>query len=571
MAKCICVYSRNKNNDNTLARLTKVCNSIAPDNIDANAPIVNVNGNVAYGIMNPVSTIDIGERHVLMGSVFSSGDDWKKPNTDFPDGSYAVLRYDEVFFEAVTDCVGSRTIWYFLDEDYFIASTSQRAIVLFLGTFEFNESVVPWVLSSGTLGPNLSWDKRIKQVPVNSSVILNTKSWSLEVKSEEMVPFSSGKGTEMELKQKLQQSLLSNFKSLNLDYNNWSLPLSGGFDSRAILCLLHKTSDISGLKTITWGLEASLKDKDNDAFIARQLADEFNVENKYLLTNFSNEPIERLLHRYFLNGEGRIDHVSGYMDGFNVWKLLFEEGVQGTIRGDESFGHRKVSNKIAVKFQIGIILCEDYSNLREYVPMFAPQEIPDNLKQKNNESLEKWRDRLYQEYRIPTIMSSLADLKLSYVEQISPFLSKKIIEEVRKFPSKFRTAKALFRKVMFDMGPDIPYATTDAVAQATDILKHEHMVSFLKDQLDSKEMMDLFPEELVKTVKTKMKSQNEENIENPNKYSIKRILKKITPYYVKDFLRNHVDSATVLDYNQLAFRLYTILHMKRILDNDAIR
>jgi len=70
-----------------------------------------------------------------------------------PNGAYALVRGDANVVEVVTDSLASRTIWYAQTDDLFVASTSQRAIVALLGRFEFNTEVIPWMLSSGTLGP----------------------------------------------------------------------------------------------------------------------------------------------------------------------------------------------------------------------------------------------------------------------------------------------------------------------------------------------------------------------------------------------------------------------------------
>src|SRR5690606_23618906 len=72
------------------------------------------------------------------------------------EGSYSVFRNDSDFVELQTDAVASRTIWYYFDEHFLIASNSQLAILYYLGNFDFNNEVVPWMLASGIIGPSLS-------------------------------------------------------------------------------------------------------------------------------------------------------------------------------------------------------------------------------------------------------------------------------------------------------------------------------------------------------------------------------------------------------------------------------
>uniref|UniRef100_UPI0024959958 hypothetical protein n=1 Tax=Ulvibacterium marinum TaxID=2419782 RepID=UPI0024959958 len=293
-----------------------------------------LDGDIAHAIINPVSTIEVKDNSILMGHMYSKEGDWHKPLSRIPDGSFAIYRSDNELVEIVTDSVGSRAVWYYMDNDLFIASSSQRAIVLFLENFEFNEKVIPWMLSTGSLGPNFSWDRRIRRLGPDSSVILTKKAWVLDSKK---VPlnYNEVKRTFREHKKVLHTSIESTFQNLNLDLKKWVLPLSGGYDSRSILFFMLKAGVKSdALNTITWGLNKSQKEKGNDAYIAKKLAKKVNVNNKYYSTDISGESIEIVLKRFIEFGEGRIDHLSGYMDGFKIWKTLFEDGVQGIIRGD---------------------------------------------------------------------------------------------------------------------------------------------------------------------------------------------------------------------------------------------
>ena len=393
-----------------------------------------------------------------MGQIFGKNEKWYEPLQEFPDGSYALFRDGTEHCEIVSDPVASRTIWYYLDENLFIASTSQRAIVMFIGSFEFDERVIPWVLSTGSLGPVFSWDKRIKRVPADSSVILDKNKWSVSVKSNP-IEFNLVKRSDEQHENQLRESLETTFKSLNLDYSNWVLPLSGGYDSRGILCFLHEIDkNIQRLRTITWGLKSSLEVKGSDAYVAKELANKLNVSHKYYHTDLSEEPVDNIINRFILLGEGRIDHLSGYMDGFKIWKTLFEDEIQGIIRGDEGFGWDQVSSTLTVRLSVGCSLCSDYSNLKDYTKYgFPSQELPQHLNQRKGETLNLWRDRLYHEYRLPTILSALSDLKFPYVEQINPLLSKVILQQVRQLPDHLRTDKALFRKIVNSISPKVDF------------------------------------------------------------------------------------------------------------------
>jgi len=61
--------------------------------------------------------------------------------------------------------------------------------------------------------------------------------------------------------------------------------------------------------------------------------------------------------------------------------------------------------------------------------------------------LRDWRDRLYQQYRVPFLLAALSDLKLGYVEIVNPLLSDSVIDLIRQLPDSLRTHKVLLRNI----------------------------------------------------------------------------------------------------------------------------
>ncbi|WP_282123435.1 hypothetical protein [Algibacter mikhailovii] len=572
MAKNIWIYSRKKNIKSVEGIILSICEKIAPDNIIPNKPKVVVNDHVAFGIMNPTNTLLISGNSILIGKTFGDNINWETPNNKFPDGSYALFRDGKELCEIVSDPSASRTIWYYMNDEILIASTSQRAIILFIGEFQFNEKVIPWMLSTGSLGPDYSWDKRIKRIGPDSSIILNKNNWTLSSKSNP-IEFHYSKETDQKHEKNLRSAINSTFQSIKLNFKDWILPLSGGYDSRGILCFINST-DSRNVKTITWGLKSALNETGNDASVAKDLSRALKVPNKYYHTNLSKEPEEEIFNRFLLNGEGRIDQVSGYMDGFKIWKNLFEDNIHGIIRGDEGFGWGKVSSKLDVRMITGLGLCSDYFNLTPFSneDVFK-QEIPEKLLQRDDESLSKWRDRLYHQYRFPTILAALSDLKLSYIELVNPLLSKNILEEVRKLPDHLRTEKNLFKKIVNSVSPQIAYAKEGATQSPSAIFKQKGIVNILGKELSSDLAHELFPEEFLSHVLEKINKVNTNDINKTKSFSIKALIKKNTPGNLKatirNLIRNRMPSSNTIDYNTLAFRIYIIVKMKQILESKT--
>ena len=568
MAKCIYVCSRRILPPSTETLLYAICSTLTPDNISPPTPRIALNGSVAYGIMNSNKTVVEDGTSLLMGKVFNEDKGWSKPFSDFPDGSYALFRNAKEYCEIVSDAVASRTIWYYHDENAFIASTSQRAIVMFVGNFQFNESVIPWMLSTGSLGPGLSWDKRINPVPVDSSVILKKDDWTVSARSNP-VAFKVVKRSNEQHRKLLEQSLKETFSSLNPDYSHWVLPLSGGYDSRGILCLLSESTDTRNLRTITWGLESSKNMKGNDAYVAEELANALHVNHKYYHTDISNEPIHIIVNRFVMSGEGRIDHLSGYMDGFKIWKTLLEDGIEGIIRGDEGFGWGQVSSEADVRSGVGCNLCADISNLQNYRKYgFSSQEMPEHLNRIDGETLATWRDRLYHEYRLPTILSALSDLKLAYVEQINPLVSRTILQRVRELPDHLRTEKALFKKIIISKSPKIDFATSEAIASRREILKQKDFVEFLKNELSSDSAKKLFSTEFLDFILMGVKSEGAQKSKASSR-SLKSFIKRLFPNFLRASLKRV--SPKKLDHNTLAFRVFLISRMNQVLTESANR
>ena len=567
MAKALFICSRKVFRSGIGKKLENICRRMEPDNIDANPPLVCAKNKTAYGVMNPNQTILSSSENLLLGALFGDNLNWKEPLTDFPDGSFALIRSDNKTVEAVTDPVASRSIWYYHDENEFVAATSQRAIVMYLGNFEFNPKIIPWMLSSGSLGPSFSWDKRIKSVPANSAVVLNKEDWSVRLRSDPTA-FKVARKKEGTHREELKIAINQTFSSFKIDFNKWVLPLSGGFDSRAILFFLlkgnHKNSDV---RTITWGLEASKSLKGNDAKVAGDLADKLGVAHKYYLTDLSDEPLETIVNRFILMGEGRIDHLSGYMDGFHIWKTLFEDGIEGIIRGDEGFGWTNVSSPYTVRLYTGACLCGDFENLKNYRALNIPeQEVPSEMERRKGETLESWRDRLYHNYRIPTILAALSDLKLSYVEQLNPLLSGEILNKVRELPDNLRTEKKLFRKIVLALKPKMEFAKSGANAAPGDILSNPEFIVLLQKELSSDNARALFSRDFLDPVIEGLRRTDDKKSPKSGSSLFKSYLKKIMPAFVKDLILTNMSIS--LNNSILAFRIFIILKMYEVLEHE---
>ncbi|MEZ9574245.1 asparagine synthase-related protein [Vibrio sp. 10N.261.55.F4] len=568
MSKILYVLKNNAAiNELDIRKLDLISENLIPDNISSN-DVKNrlyVDGNFAYTVINDSGVFPTTDNGVLCGTAILS-EGWDSVGSDLPPGDYAVFRINNDFFELSANTVGSRTVWYFKDHDYFIASTSQRAIIMYIGEFKFNKKVIPWVLSTGTIGPSDSWDSRIKRLQPSSSVLLNIKLWEEIIENNECLFNVADDGDDIEkcLRDEIKNAINVQGKSIN----GWVLPLSGGYDSRGILCHMLLNQDDS-IDTITWGVQEEENRKYGDADIAKRLADNLGVKHKYVLTNTGDESIEKVLERYLHCSEGRIDHFSGYADGMKIWSDLHASGIKGIIRGDEGFGWVSVSSEKQVRIFNGIGLCSDYENLKNLHEIYnlEPQNIPCSLKKSESESLEVWRDRIYHGFRIPTVLAALSDIKLSYVEQSNPLLYDNIINIVRSMPDNLREEKFLFRKIVDDISPDIEYAKFGANAGLANIFSRSDVVSEIRTTL-----MNDFPEEVLPK---KFRLDIVSNIVGRSKTSVYKsniidLIKKSMPNKLKTVIKkNEIQKSYKVDPYILSFRAYILVKMHGLLTKDS--
>ena len=447
----------------------------------------------------------------------------------------------------------------------FIASTSQRGIVALLGSFEFNPAVVPWMLATGTLGPGLSWDRRIHHVAGATTVTLDRRSWTV-VERTEPTRFVAGSASDAEFERRASDALKHVVGAAHVADPRWAITLSGGVDSRVILSLLQ---DTQGLRAVTWGMRASLNDPMNDAHIAQRLARKFGVEHQYFETDLSPEPVDRVFERFVANGEGRVDHISGYMDGFQLWSRMIDSGIHGIIRGDQVFGHKPVRRPLDVRTRVGLTLWSDFGALPPLEQFgLQPAYLPDNLQQATGESLETWRDRLQQQFRVPCVLGALSDLKLPYVEIIDPLLSNSVVDLNRQLPDTLRTGKVLLKRIARSMAPEIPFATSVAVQARDDILKTSSVVELLADSLSSQKSLSVIPAELASHAIAGLTVDAPSNSRVPTSRRLRRTAKAWAPAWAARLLTRSLPTP-ILNYNRIAFRAYLVERTTVLLQQDA--
>jgi hypothetical protein len=554
--------------ETTRRHLDRFLESLRPDNLpDAPTAIAHDGRGLFVGVFNSVAEA----RHdcsAYAGWLMSGRDSWWQPGTAVPDGSFALFRSDGQRVEVLADYTASRTVWIAKNETMFIASTSQRAIPWFLGSFEPNHRAVAWMLSSGSLGPGQSWDRRAHPIGPGGSARLDRALWKLEVHAPRVV-FRVDPVTDEVHGSRMRAALRETFAAFDVDRSQWLLPLSGGHDSRAIL--LHM-QDRQNVQCITWGLRAAVNTPGTDAFIARKVADYLGVRHEYFETDPADEPAEQILERFLVAGEGRVDKIFGYLDGFALWSTLAARGMVGTIRGDHGFGHRTVTNAEEARLRVGLTLWSDFRDVPALgeldLPHLADQRLPAALEQRSGEAPPDWRDRLFHAFRIPTVYAALNELKSAYGEIASPFLVRRLVELARTHPEGLRTWKKLFRDVAGEVNIPVPYADAHGTAGADAGLGYPAMREVLLDELASARARDMLSPKFVALVTARFPQRSNPRRGSRPYAALKRSLKRVFPGKLSSGLKRGPDFH-YLPGKRLALRAFLISRMAARFCSDA--
>ncbi|MFO1144083.1 MAG: asparagine synthase-related protein [Amaricoccus sp.] len=498
---------------------------------------------------------------LCQGKLYDSEETWWKPGTPAPDGSFAILREDADRFEAVSDPAGSRMLWYLHDDDLFVVSNSERAITMYSGRFALNRGVVPWVVSTGTRGLGASYNSHLRLLPPAAVASLDKATWRLEVAAED-IRFVETPGSREERLADLDEALARTFASFGAeDSAHAVISLSGGCDSRALAAYLGR--DVAaGWRSYSIGSKEAVALPGSDASIAARVAAALGLRHRTIVSDPGTVSIGDLARRFVISGEGRHDGLIRLDSGSELQRMS-TEGVAAIIRGDEGFGWKPVApTGLSVRMSMDLLLCGDIANLKPHLAAFGldGHELPEELRRGPDESIETWRDRLYQRYRITTVLAALTEHKAITFDTINPLLSRRALKLTRTLPEVLRTDKALFRELVRKIGPDIPFAGREGAPSRMQNARHPEVLRAVRKTLASPACENLFGPDLARWLRAEI---------GPARYLWNRmgqVLGRVQQRYLK---QPSARDTVHLDPLRLAFRLFVATTMVEQLETDA--
>ena len=541
----------------------------------AGDPLVGESGDGAAAVcFQPVPSVRRLGASVALGHM--SGDaDWHMPGGAVGDGTFGLFRASHEAVELVTDALATRSIWYYHDDDCLLAASSVRMLVMLLGSFEPNALAVPWMLANGSPGPAGSWDSRLRMVSAGSRLWLDRADWTLRERpltpDRRFVPANHNVAPHECFRDAFDEALAASIATLPTDSTHWLLPLSGGYDSRLLGCLLRGRP---GLRAITWDISADLARVNPEMAVAERLAATLGLPHDSVRLSPPAAAREQVMERFVRTGEGLTDEVSAYLDGFALWGGMAARGIHGILRGDEpfgGFGWAPVRDERDVRLGLGLALLDDLPSTSWLGKASGiDQTWPRALGRQPGEGLEAWRHRLYFVYRVPVVLAALTETKTLYVEVLNPLQARSVSGLVETLPDALRHNKALLIEAANRLSPPVPYASLREGDALNDFLRSDETVAIVRAGLDSAQARATLPSAVIDGLLARLPIPDRAS-DTPGAGAVRRLLDGLRgwlPHWLKQHLRRGVPAAPA-DPCLLAFRAWIIVRIHAVLLEDA--
>jgi hypothetical protein len=482
------------------ARVARIAARLSPDIIEPRPPRCLDGPRLRGVVVNPSAEgVHVADGGVMLGVVMGPAGEWWRVGSEPPDGTFALVRHDADAIELVTDVTGSRALWYALDDERLIVSTSQRAVVALLGDLRLDREAVTWFLLSGTLGPESVWDERVRRVPSDARLTVNRHTWRSGLVQQPCV-FAPQPYSRQEHLEHLREAVSWSCAELDISPDRWPLPLSGGRDSRAILDALAGAGRTP--PCLTWTTRGSLRQPLSDAQVARVVARALRAEHRYVYFDRPADGFVPALQRFVELGEGAIDAFAAYVDGCAMWAGLYDEGACGVIRGDEPLvvRTRMASYEGARRHAHGTYLSDYPEDALVRRLGLVDQTLPERLLPRSDEEPTTYRDRLSHQLYIPYVMAPLTEIKCRFVEVANPLLSRRVVAVARSFPEELRRYGRALPAIVAPQVRYIPHARYASAPGDSLFLEDEGIVAEMVATLTGPAIAPVLGEEAAVTL-----------------------------------------------------------------------
>ena len=276
---------------------------------------------------------------------------------------------------------------------------------------------------------------------------------------------------------------------LSPDPRGTAIFLSGGCDSRVILGAARR---FGGLHTVSWGLDRDAKG--TDAEIAQRLAALCGSEHIFLARRIDD--FGAMFEEANAITEGQSDAAAFHPQEFRLMRELKQRGFRRVIRGDETFGWKRMNfSRLGAFAHVGLRRFGEVEGLpRLFHPIAARKIIEENaclaedvLRTTPRGSENQLKDYFYFHQRLQNYLNSCASFKHSLFEHLNPLLADEVLDFLRLVPDEMREDKQLLRALLEKHFPDlhaIGYAASDGLENWSALWRQDTPVrAYLRDQL----------------------------------------------------------------------------------------
>lgn len=573
MAQYIFVKYRKEVKSNLIhKKLKSICELLTPAELKGNSQnTINTwsdSANSFYAIQNSEGVTQQNQHGLLIGMLSEPA---SGPYCSNADGSYAIIQNSATNISFFSDQFGSRTLWYFLDDEKLIVSTSQRAIVAFKSVFHLNETAIAWYLSSGCQGPFISWDVDIKQVKPDMEYDLKVTDWTLDhkIKLDRDLPLS-GSSNEESFLQIYQEKVASTLNQIIEEHPKQQvlLPLSGGLDSRLLFSLSKDACLEDELTLVNWGVKNNNYIFD-DKVASNQVAKFYEKEmlNVYLPNEISDP--DETLQIFVENNEGRIDHFNAFADSFKMWSEFFTNGYRVIIRGDIPYTEGVDINVVQARAHIGLDLFTDYANTHEFkLNRYVNLQREYDISRLDGESLVRWRDRLYINWRIPMVVSSFSDQISAYTENRSPMMNWSLFKLYMGLPDREKGNKPHIEKLWNKLDKSgVSSHAVGSLRSMNSYFESELNKDYLLSKLEFLKSKSSLCSDMIDSIYTALLNEGAAKESNPTILKVKSWLSHNLPNKVKAHLKSK--QSKKLSAVTLAYRIILCEKIIKMYTTDA--
>ena len=273
-----------------------------------------------------------------------------------------------------------------------------------------------------------------------------------------------------EAEEALFQSIKDGHRMLLADQPAFQILLSGGADSRGILgsCSLLGARPA---RALTWGLVKEAPR--SDASISRMLAEQYGVPWDFVTTRSENfvDNCEQWAYVSELSN----DNFGWYAEGFGTLRYLQETGCPCSFIGDESWGWGGFAYDEPHAYSLVLpssvprsLLALMPESRREAAASSYVDSIREVMRDCHDASWTDRKDFLYLHARVARFIFALGYNRGQVLDQRRPFLTRAVLDVVRRLPAEFRVHKNLYLTMLSRHLPDTMRAPRASVNSLPD-------------------------------------------------------------------------------------------------------